>query len=597
MSATDADFSKEATRRSGKAGDLTLNYYEAGEISALGGGLPLVMLHGGGPGASAWSNFGAALPGFAEDFRTLLIDQPGFGGSDKPEVVGNYYRFAADHVVQLLDELGIGRIHLLGNSLGGGTAMRLALTHPDRVGRLVLMGPGGLSLNLFHADPTEGVQRLMDFSGNPTREALRAFISTMVVNQKLVTDELVEERFADATAPGAQAAMTSMGMSFWNPETAEDGMLWREAHQLRQHTLLTWGREDRVNPLDGAMVALKLIRKASLHVFPNCGHWAQIEAAEEFREVATAFLAGTWKSGVLMTIDVRSMGYARVASTDLEQWKQFAGKVLGLGEGRGPDPENLYYRIDEVSARLVVFPSDKDELSCVGWELADHPALQEAREHLTKAGVDFEEGTPEELAERRVQELVRFTDPFENVFELFHGITYESRPVVTPYAASFVTGDQGMGHVVIPVSDDVEALRFYTDVLGFRLRDSMSMPGEFVGKEPGSKVWLRFLGVNPRHHSLAFLPMPNASKCVHIMLEVDKLDDVGRALERVRKHKAPLSATLGRHMNDQMVSFYVKSPGGFDVEFGTEGLQVDDARWVARESTAVSYWGHVFGGQ
>ena len=113
----------------------------------------------------------------------------------------------------------------------------------------------------------------------------------MVVNQDLVTDELVEERFADATAPGAQEAMASMGMSFWNPETAEDGMLWREAHRLRKHTLLTWGREDRVNPLDGAMVALKLIPKAQLHVFPNCGHWAQIEAAEEFAEVTTAFLA------------------------------------------------------------------------------------------------------------------------------------------------------------------------------------------------------------------------------------------------------------------------------------------------------------------
>lgn len=298
-----------------------------------------------------------------------------------------------------------------------------------------------------------------------------------------------------------------------------------------------------------------------------------------------------------MTIDIRSMGYARVASTDLEQWKHFATSVLGLAEGRGPNPDNLYFRIDEVSARLVVFPAEVDQLSCIGWELADHAALQEAREHLAKAGLEFEDGTAEELAERRVQELVRFTDPFDNVFELFHGITYESRPVVTPYAATFVTGDQGMGHVVIPVSDDVEALRFYTEVLGFRLRDSMSMPGEFVGKDPGSKVWLRFLGVNPRHHSLAFLPMPNPSKCVHIMLEVDKLDDVGRALERVRKHKAPLSATLGRHMNDQMVSFYVRSPGGFDVEFGTEGLQVDDSRWVARESTAVSYWGHVFGGQ
>ena len=285
---------RTATVRTEAAGEIALSYYEAGEAGGegdVGAGLPLVMLHGGGPGASSWSNFGPALPGFAQSFRTILVDQPGFGGSDKPAVVGNYYRFAADAVVALLDELGIERVHLLGNSLGGGTAMRLALSYPDRVGRLVLMGPGGLSLNLFHADPTEGVQRLMEFGADPTPERLRAFISTMVVDQSLVTDELVAARYADATAPGAQEAMRSMGMSFWDPGTAEDGMLWREAHRLRKHTLLTWGREDRVNPLDGAMAALKLIPRASLHVFPNCGHWAQIEAAEEFREVATAFLA------------------------------------------------------------------------------------------------------------------------------------------------------------------------------------------------------------------------------------------------------------------------------------------------------------------
>jgi 4,5:9,10-diseco-3-hydroxy-5,9,17-trioxoandrosta-1(10),2-diene-4-oate hydrolase len=284
---------RSEVQKSAKAGGLTLSYYEAGVSSGstVGDGLPLVMLHGGGPGASAWSNFGSALPGFAESFHTLLIDQPGFGGSEKPEVQGNYYRFSAQHVAALLDELGIDRIHLLGNSLGGGTAMRFALMFPERVGRLVLMGPGGASLNLFHADPTEGVQRLMEFAGEPTRERLRAFISCMVVNQDLVTDELVEERFADATAPGSQEAMASMGLSFWKADTYEDGLLWREAHQLRQHTLLTWGREDRVNPLDGAFVALKTIRKAQLHVFPNCGHWAQIEAAEEFREITTAFLS------------------------------------------------------------------------------------------------------------------------------------------------------------------------------------------------------------------------------------------------------------------------------------------------------------------
>jgi 4,5:9,10-diseco-3-hydroxy-5,9,17-trioxoandrosta-1(10),2-diene-4-oate hydrolase len=267
---------------------MALAYHEAG--SEQPGKLPLVMLHGGGPGASSMSNFGSCLPLFGKAYRTLAVDQPGFGASEKPPVEGNYYRFAADHVAALLDELGIERVHLLGNSLGGGTAMRFALSHPDRVGRLVLMGPGGLSLNLFHADPTEGVQRLMEFGADPTRDRLRAFISTMVVDQDLVTDELVEERFAAATAPGAQEAMRSMGMSFWNPETAEDGMLWREAHRLRRPTLLTWGREDRVNPLDGALTALKLIPRAELHVFPNCGHWAQIEAAEAFAEVSIAFL-------------------------------------------------------------------------------------------------------------------------------------------------------------------------------------------------------------------------------------------------------------------------------------------------------------------
>ncbi len=289
-------YDRESTRRSATVpsqgqGELTLNYYEAGEPTALGGGLPLVMLHGGGPGASAWSNFGSALPGFAEDFRTLLIDQPGFGQSDKPPVVGNYFRHSAQIIKDLLDELGIDRIHLLGNSLGGGTAARFALMFPERVGRLVLMGPGGLNLSLFHADPTEGVKRLMEFGAAPTRESLRAFISTMVVNQALVTDELVEERFADATAPGAQEAMQSMGMSFWNPDSFEDGMIWRDAHLIKRPTLLTWGREDRVNPLDGAFVALKMIPKATLHVFPNCGHWAQIEAADEFRQVCTAYLS------------------------------------------------------------------------------------------------------------------------------------------------------------------------------------------------------------------------------------------------------------------------------------------------------------------
>jgi 4,5:9,10-diseco-3-hydroxy-5,9,17-trioxoandrosta-1(10),2-diene-4-oate hydrolase len=287
------ELTRDSTSRFAKAGDVTLHYHEAGEPTEVGGGLPLVMLHGGGPGASAWSNFGPSLDRFATRFRTLLVDQPGFGGSDKPEVEGHFFTFAADKLAALLDELGIEKVHLLGNSLGGGTAVRFALKYPRRVGRMILMGPGGLSLNIFAPDPTEGIKRLYEFAAppGPSKEKLEAFIRTMVVDQSLVTEELVEDRYASATAPGTAEAMASMGASFAKPDTYEEGFLWREAYKLRHPVLLTWGREDRVNPLDGALAALKLIPKASLHVFPNCGHWAQIEAADEFFAVASGYLA------------------------------------------------------------------------------------------------------------------------------------------------------------------------------------------------------------------------------------------------------------------------------------------------------------------
>jgi len=268
-----------------------LHYHEAGPAGGAAGA-PVVMLHGGGPGASGWSNFGRNLGVFAGRFRTIVVDQPGFGRSEKPPVTGNYFAFAADALARLLDEVQIDRVHLIGNSLGGGTAVRFALRYPDRAGRLVLMGPGGLSLNVFAPDPTEGVKRLMEFSAppGPSKEKLAAFLRTLVFDQRLITDELVEERFAAATDPEALAAMASLGASFFDPLTAEDGLLWREAHRLRNRVLLIWGREDRVNPLDGALVALKLIRRAQLHVFGGCGHWAQLEKFDEFNQLVSCFL-------------------------------------------------------------------------------------------------------------------------------------------------------------------------------------------------------------------------------------------------------------------------------------------------------------------
>src|SRR5215475_15345640 len=236
---------------------MHLHYDEAGQ------GPPVIMLHGGGPGASGMSNFRNNLPAFAEHFRTLVVDQPGYGKSDKPAVTGNYFTFAATALKDLLDELSIDQVHLVGNSLGGGTAVRFALQNPERAGRLVLMGPGGLSLNVFAPDPTEGVKRLSEFGAppGPSKEKLAAFLRTLVFDQSLITEELVDERYEVASRPETLAGMTAMGMSFFG-EHAEDGMLWREAHRLRHDVLLIWGREDRVNPLDGALIALKQLRKA-----------------------------------------------------------------------------------------------------------------------------------------------------------------------------------------------------------------------------------------------------------------------------------------------------------------------------------------------
>jgi 3,4-dihydroxy-9,10-secoandrosta-1,3,5(10)-triene-9,17-dione 4,5-dioxygenase len=149
--------------------------------------------------------------------------------------------------------------------------------------------------------------------------------------------------------------------------------------------------------------------------------------------------------------------------------------------------------------------------------------------------------------------------------------------------------------VVLSTTDDEASLRFYRDVLGFRLRDSMRLPPQVVGRPAdGKPAWLRFFGCNPRHHSLAFLPMPTPSGIVHLMIEVEAADDVGLCHDRALRRKVPMSATLGRHVNDLMLSFYMKTPGGFDIEFGCEGRMVDDETWIARESTAVSLWGHDF---
>jgi 4,5:9,10-diseco-3-hydroxy-5,9,17-trioxoandrosta-1(10),2-diene-4-oate hydrolase len=297
---TDSALDAESSSYRIEIDGLPLRYHDSGPAVATtgppasrGDADTVVLLHGGGPGASSWSNFGQNMPVIAKRYRTVMMDLPGYGQTAVRPPTGHFFTIAAETLAALLDELGIAKVHLIGNSLGGGASLRFALNYPDRVGRLVLMGPGGLTLNVLAPDPTEGVRRRMEFGAppGPSREKMAAFLRIMVHDQRLITDELIDERFAIASRPEALAAMIAMGGSFFG-EHAEDGMLWREAHRVKHEVLLIWGREDRVNPLDGALIALKQLRRAQLHVFGGCGHWAQLEKFDEFNELTLRFLSG-----------------------------------------------------------------------------------------------------------------------------------------------------------------------------------------------------------------------------------------------------------------------------------------------------------------
>lgn len=292
---------------------------------------------------------------------------------------------------------------------------------------------------------------------------------------------------------------------------------------------------------------------------------------------------------------IRSLGYLRVEATDVPAWRDFGVKVLGMVEGRGPDPAAVYLRMDDLPARIVVVPGAVDRLAASGWEVASPSDFAALIGVLEAAGIGFKPAGADELAARRVAEMISVDDPAGNHLEFFCGAALDTRPAISPYGTRFVTGDQGMGHVVLPAFDDEASLRFWTEVLGFRLRDSMVLHPSLVGAEPGDKpLWMRFLGCNPRHHSVALAPIPAPTGLIHLMTETASVDDVGRAIDRCARNKAPMISTLGRHANDDMISFYVRTPSGFDIEYGTAGLTVDDTTWVARQTTAHSVWGHRF---
>ncbi|EFC81950.1 alpha/beta fold hydrolase [Parafrankia sp. EUN1f] len=262
-------------------------------VAEAGTGPVLVMLHGGGPGASGVSNYHQNLPSLTRRFRVVLPDQPGFGGSYRPTEADLDARsitaITVDALAEALDGLGVERFHLLGNSLGGAAAIAFAQAHRDRVEKLVLMAPGGGWLP-FGPTPTEGQKEMFRYynGGGPSEKKMAAFIRTMVFDHRQFGADVVRARY--------EASLDESHIAFYHLYNAafarRGGMdpLWRDLHLIKAPTLLLWGRDDRTITLEGAQIMLKQIHDVQLHVFGGCGHWVQLERAREFERLVTDFL-------------------------------------------------------------------------------------------------------------------------------------------------------------------------------------------------------------------------------------------------------------------------------------------------------------------
>lgn len=262
-------------------------------VAESGDGPVLVMLHGGGPGASGVSNYHQNLPALTRHFRVVLPDQPGFGDSYRPTEkdldAESITQITVAALVETLDTLGIEHFHLLGNSLGGATALALAQQHSHRVDRLVLMAPGGGWVP-FGPTPTEGQKAMFRyFNGDgPSTKKMADFIRTMVYDHKQFGQDVVQARYEASLDPSHVEFYHHYNVAFGK----RGGMdpLWRELHKITAPTLLLWGRDDRTITFEGAQMMLKHIKDVEMHVFGRCGHWVQLERPREFEQQVSEFL-------------------------------------------------------------------------------------------------------------------------------------------------------------------------------------------------------------------------------------------------------------------------------------------------------------------
>jgi 2,3-dihydroxybiphenyl 1,2-dioxygenase len=280
-------------------------------------------------------------------------------------------------------------------------------------------------------------------------------------------------------------------------------------------------------------------------------------------------------------MDIGALGYVGVHASSLEDWTSFGTRFLGMQLVDKAD-KRIALRMDDRKQRILVNEDGGEGVAFFGWEAADAAALERCAARLEHAGVAVSRGSRALADARRVQDLIVLADPLGNRLEIFHGAESASDPFKPGRSISgFRTGPLGMGHAVLHVKNINDVLPFYQDVLGFRLSDYMVRPFNAY-----------FFHANPRHHSIAFIETGrNATH--HLMVELFSLDDVGQCYDLALGEKGRIGVTLGRHINDEVTSFYSNSPSGFMVEYGWGGRVIDVDNWESEEVTwGPSMWGH-----
>lgn len=293
-----------------------------------------------------------------------------------------------------------------------------------------------------------------------------------------------------------------------------------------------------------------------------------------------------------MKHSVRSLGYVGLNVSNAAAWNELLTSVFALERRADAKDGVQQYKMDRWSHRMSLYADEADSIAYVGWEAQDAHAIAALTEQLEAASVEVTELTEAQCAERSVLSGIAFRDPVMNIpNEVFCGATIESQQFSPPRPMQgYVTGEHGMGHVVLMTTKQQEAVDFYCDVLGFEVSDIM----DFGGEQWGGDFRHVFLHCNSRHHSLAIMSPPaggDDGTLNHLALTVKSFDDLGYAYDIVREKQIPVLMTLGRHVNDLATSFYVGNPSHSAIEMTHGGIEVGD-NWVIKRYDDTKIWGH-----